>query len=373
MSSFTFYEFFAGGGMARVGLGPNWTCLAANDIDIKKTKVYAQNFGSHGLHQQDIRTLSASSLPSHADLAWASFPCQDLSVAAKGAGINGTRSSVLDHFIRLIAELRSDGRAPKILVLENVPNLLTSSKGSDFRQVCTDLVAHGYKFGPLLIDAKHFLPQSRERLFIVALREDLPQPTHLLGTGLEHSMPKRLWNALDSLPANMRSEHLRWALPNSTRPFSCNLASLLEPDHSAHWCSATKTDRLLGLMSPDHREEVTFREKSGSRFVGAVFRRTRTVDGLKQQRAEVRFDGLAGCLRTAKGGSSRQELLVIDEGHTRSRLVSGREMARLMGLPDNYKLSASDTQAANLLGDGVVVPVVRNLAEHLLEPILRSV
>ncbi|MDZ4363364.1 DNA cytosine methyltransferase, partial [Brevundimonas sp.] len=88
------------------------------------------------------------------------------------------------------------------------------------------------------------------------------------------------------------------------------------------------------------------------------------------QRAEVRFDGMAGCLRTPSGGSSRQSLLVIEAGIVRSRLISPRETARLMGLDDAYRLPAGSSQAYHLTGDGVVVPVVRHLARHLFEPIL---
>jgi DNA (cytosine-5)-methyltransferase 1 len=93
---------------------------------------------------------------------------------------------------------------------------------------------------------------------------------------------------------------------------------------------------------------------------------------VKVQRAEVRFDGLAGCLRTPAGGSSRQTLLVLDDGRVRSRLLSAREAARLMGLPDDYPLPDSQTAALHLLGDGVAAPVVRFIAEHVLAPLARA-
>ena len=109
---------------------------------------------------------------------------------------------------------------------------------------------------------------------------------------------------------------------------------------------------------------------SGTRQVGAVFRRMRVEDGQRVQRAEVRFDGLAGCLRTPRGGSSRQTLVVVEHGEVRSRLVSPREGARLMGLPDSYALPRAATGALHVVGDGVVVPVVRWLAEQILEPLL---
>lgn len=86
----SFYEFFAGGGMARAGLGPGWQCLFANDLDPKKTACYAENWGAVHLRVGDVAALTTADLPTGADLAWASFPCQDLSLAGSGAGLNGS-------------------------------------------------------------------------------------------------------------------------------------------------------------------------------------------------------------------------------------------------------------------------------------------
>ena len=111
---------------------------------------------------------------------------------------------------------------------------------------------------------------------------------------------------------------------------------------------------------------------AGGRKVGAVFRRMRIEDGVRVQRAEVRFDGLAGCLRTPRGGSSRQTLVVVENGQVRSRLISAREGARLMGLPDGYRLPKAATGALHVIGDGVAAPVVRWLAGEILEPLLAA-
>jgi DNA (cytosine-5)-methyltransferase 1 len=90
-----------------------------------------------------------------------------------------------------------------------------------------------------------------------------------------------------------------------------------------------------------------------------------------QQRLEWRCDSLAGALRTAKDGSSVQDIVVVDGPAIRSRKLSPREGARLMGLHDGYRLPDNTTVANTLLGDGVCVPVVRFLAAHVVEPILR--
>ncbi len=81
----TYYEFFAGGGMARCGLGDGWDCLYANDIDARKAQSYAANWGADHLHVGDVGALKADDLPGRADLAWASSPCQDLSLAGRRA------------------------------------------------------------------------------------------------------------------------------------------------------------------------------------------------------------------------------------------------------------------------------------------------
>ena len=167
------------------------------------------------------------------------------------------------------------------------------------------------------------------------------------------------------MPEALKAKWVWWRLDAPARRNS-DLSSLLEPDEAMTWRSAAQTLDLLAMMEPRHRARVDTAMASGARSAGAVFRRTRK--GV--QRAEVRFDGLAGCLRTPRGGSSRQMLLIIDEGKVRSRLLTGREGARLMGLPDSYHLPLTTTSALHVVGDGVAVPVVRHLARDVLEPLL---
>jgi DNA (cytosine-5)-methyltransferase 1 len=107
-------------------------------------------------------------------------------------------------------------------------------------------------------------------------------------------------------------------------------------------------------------------QAAGRRMVGGVYKRTRNG----QQRAEVRFDDMAGCLRTPVGGSSRQTLVIVEGARIRSRLLSPREAARLMGLPESYELPERYNEAYHIAGDGLAVPVVRHLAASLFEPML---
>jgi DNA (cytosine-5)-methyltransferase 1 len=154
-----FYEFFAGGGMARAGLGPSWTCLFANDIDPKKAGAYARNWGEKELETADVGKLSTVDLPGRANLAWASFPCQDLSLAGMGAGLKGARSGTFWSFWDLIKGLAREGRQPELVVVENVAGTLSSRGGRDFSVLSEALAGERYRFGVLVIDAVHFVPQ----------------------------------------------------------------------------------------------------------------------------------------------------------------------------------------------------------------------
>ena len=349
----TLYEFFAGGGMARLGLGEGWRCLLANDFDPVKVTTYRANFGGKDLREGDVWALSAGDLPGRADLAWASSPCQDFSLAGGRAGLAGGRSSAFFGFWRLIEALNGEGRAPRLIVIENVVGLLTSHGGRDFEALCRALEGQGYRFGALEIDAARFTPQSRPRVFVVASRAPRPD---LTGESPFHTPGVRA--AFAALAPGLRASWCWWRLP-APPARNTDLAAILE---DADWRPEAETARLLSLMNPAHRGRL----ESGARVVGAVFRRTRP-DG---QRAEVRTDGLAGCLRTPRGGSSRQAIVVAENGRVRSRLLTSREGARLMGLPESYVLPQRTNAALHVVGDGVAVPVVRWLAEHLLEPLL---
>ncbi|WP_163228472.1 DNA cytosine methyltransferase [Caulobacter rhizosphaerae] len=361
-----FYEFFAGGGMARLGLGEAWTCAFANDFDPVKAATYRANFADAGaangeghFHQGDVWKIAPADLPGQADLAWASSPCQDFSLAGARAGLQGGRSSAFFGFWKLMEALSAEGRGPDTVVVENVVGLLTSHGGADFTALCRALAEQGYRFGALEIDAARFVPQSRPRVFVIA--------TRLPVDGLSGSSPfqtRAVRDAHARLPADLTAAWIWWSLA-APPARNTDLSALLEPDDQVAWRSDAATAALLDLMAPAHRAAVQVRVQSGERAVGAVFRRMRGGE----QRAEVRFDGLAGCLRTPRGGSSRQTLLVIDRGQVRSRLLSAREGARLMGLADAYRLPRSATAGLHVIGDGVAAPVVRWLADGLLTPL----
>lgn len=368
----SFYEFFAGGGMARAGLGAGWHCSFANDFDFKKSQSYKDNWGSDVLRTEDVRTLATAQMPGRADLAWASFPCQDLSLAGGGAGLRGDRSGTFWPFWNLIEGLRTEDRAPSLVVIENVCGTLTSHDGKDFAAICGALRTGGYRFGALIVDAALFVPQSRPRLFFIAVRDNIEIPTELRLDG-----PSNLWHtralrtAHGKLQPADRLNWIWWRLP--APPLRrVQLADLIEDEpESVTWHTPEETQHLLEMMSELNRAKVEGAQAEDTPIVGAIYKRTRRDDrGQKVQRAEVRFDGVAGCLRTPAGGSSRQLVMVVRGNSVKSRLISSRETARLMGLSDQYELPTNYNEAYHLTGDGVVVPAVRHIASHLLEPVV---
>ncbi len=371
---YKFYEFFAGGGMVRAGLGSHWSCVFANDFDHKKCATYRTNWGSDVIKPVNVKTLKTSDLPGTADLVWASFPCQDLSLAGGGAGLSGERSGTFWPFWDLMKSLVKEGRAPGIIVLENVCGALTSHEGKDFSAICETFQQADYQYGAMVIDAALFVPQSRPRLFIIGVRGEVLIPDRLHSNGpIAPWHTRTLRMAFDNLPAKSKKAWMWWN-PSAPPKRKVTLVDLIENEPiGVTWHSEAETRALLSLMSKVNLAKVKAAQKIGKRIVGTIYKRTRQDEnGFKAQRAEVRFDNVAGCLRTPAGGSSRQLIILVEGEKIRSRLISSRETARLMGLPDKYKLPENYNEAYHLTGDGVVVPVVRHLAVNLFELILES-
>lgn len=363
----TFYEFFAGGGMARAGLGKGWACLLANDFSEIKAKSYVDNWGAQDLIVGDVFDIDLDKVPGTADLAWGSFPCQDLSLAGSGAGLSGGRSGAFWGFWEIVSGLDSRGRKPRMVVIENVYGALTANDGKDFDQILMAAETAGYVMGAVVMDAVHFVPQSRPRLFVICVDESMTLPLAVQGSG-----PTALWHpdavvrAYGRLSPQARSAWRWWSLPMPVQPVA-RLEDIIEQEpQGVSWHTPTQTTKILSMMTELNRRKVNEAQALRRVKVGTIYKRTR----LGVQRAEVRFDGIAGCLRTPTGGSSRQTIMVVEGDAIRTRLLSPREAARLMGLPESYRLPTRYNDAYHLAGDGVAVPVVAHIENNLLSPIL---
>ncbi len=368
------YEFFAGGGMSRLGLGPRWRCAFANEWSEKKAAAYAARFGSRELRVDDVANVITNELPGQPDLAWASFPCQDLSLAGSGAGLRGKRSGTFRPFWKLITGLAAENRAPRLVVLENVVGALTSHGGKDFAAIIGAFAEVGYRVGCLVVDAVRFVPQSRPRLFVVGVSSDAPVPRSLIAAAPSDPWhPRSLRTAREQLPPAWDNHWIWWRVPVPTTRVK-SLSSIMEDQPvGVAWHTPEETRYLLSLMSPLHLRKVEAAKRTGVRMVGTVYKRTRPGEnGERNQRAEVRFDDIAGCLRTPVGGSSRQTVIIVEGNQVRSRLLSPREAARLMGVPEDYPLPEKYNDAYHLFGDGLVVPAVAWIEKHLLYPLAVS-
>lgn len=367
MSEFQFYDFFAGVGLAELGLAESgWSCVWANDIDPGKRSIYVQNFDPAQYHLGDVNDVQAYNLPLPVDMAWASFPCQDLSLAGWRRGLDARRSGAFWAFHRIMAELHERGCRPPLIVIENVVGLL---HGKDFAGLCEALADLDMQFGAVVIDAKHFVPQSRPRVFVIAVDRsvDASAFASVWPTALPWA-PKAIHRAKSTLSPRCKELWRWWTLP-SELPSVGAVSDLIEDQPTdVKWNSDEQTQYLLSLMSETNIAKVRMAQQSGIRHVGFLYRRTR--EG--KQRAEVRFDGIAGCLRTTYGGSSRQTVVTVEGDWIRSRLLSPREAARLMGVPDSFSLEGKYNDTYRAMGDGVAVPAVKWLSDNLLTPLAHA-
>jgi len=361
----TFAEFFAGIGLMRLGLErQGWSVAFANDIDPRKQAMYRGHFEDDGqlFAMGDVHDLPADQIPTVA-LATASFPCNDLSLAGARNGLNGSESSAFWGVMRLLEEMGD--RRPSLILLENVTGFLSSHGGRDFEQALVALNRLGYAVDAFMIDAAWFVPQSRPRLFVVGVRDTATalhetwQAYHFFESRLR---PKALADFILTHP------QIRWRVRDLPEPpiAGPQLETILEdlPAAAPEWWSPERAAYLLNQMSERHRA-LADRMIAGDRWsYGTVFRRMRNGKSM----AELRTDGIAGCLRTPRGGSGRQILFKAGFGQYQARLITPREAARLMGA-DDYTIAVPLNQALFGFGDAVCVPVVAWIAEHYLNPL----
>jgi DNA (cytosine-5)-methyltransferase 1 len=361
----TFAEFFAGIGLMRLGLErAGWTIVFANDIDHDKYKMYSDHFQGASTHFiiDDVHKLNPVQVPS-ATLATASFPCNDLSLAGARHGLCGKQSSAYWGFIRVLEKMGE--RRPPIVLLENVSGFLTSNGGRDFQAALLALNRLGYAVDPMIIDAARFVPQSRIRLFVLGISRNGRSAWGI------HETPSFYESEIRPKPlAEFIFHHpeIVWSireLPSLPKRFS-SLKDILEdlPDDSPFWWSKDRCDYLVNQMSEKHAAQLRVMMAAKAWSCGTVFRRIRKEKSM----AELRTDGLAGCLRTPRGGSGRQILVQAGFGRVKARLLTPRECSRLMGA-DEFTVKAPLNQALFGFGDAVCVPVITWLAQNYLNPL----
>jgi len=359
-------DFFAGIGlMAMAAHESGWATAWANDHDPDKERLFRHNLPSVPFVPGPVSEVDADSIPG-VGLLTAGFPCTDLSLAGRSAGLEaGPQSSAFFEIPRLLNDLGA--RRPAFVVFENVPALITSRCGADFR-VCLDQIARcGYTLDAVVVNAAWFVPQSRPRVVILATHEDI-EVSPLLGRAEREAAstvrPERLASFIRANP------DLPWRLRPLPEPPAAapDLESILDPfdEDSDAWWTEPRLHRLLGQIPERHLDRLkAIRDERGVAHATA-FRRMRKG----RSTAELRFDGLAGCLRTPKGGSAKQILVRLDEEWFQARYLSARECAKLMGA-DAFGWDPTATSENELLfgfGDAVCVPAIAWVMDNMVNP-----
>jgi len=358
-------EYFAGIGLVRLGLElAGWNIVFANDYAVEKYKMYDAFFNDAQDHYvvENIFNLNPNFIPKTL-LATASFPCIDLSLAGNRHGINGKHSSAFWGFTEILKKQGND--KPKLVLLENVNGWLTSNNGEDFRLTIKALNSLGYACDVISLDAIRFTPQSRPRVFVIGMQIDHPnQDTLRLIRRPDSVANKTLKNTLES------NFDLNWHIleipepPNANKSGLSKIVELLNDDDE-RWWSDDKVSRHLEMMHDTHRTRIMNHIDDELLAFRTMYRRVRKG----KQRAEVRANDTAGCLRTASGGSSRQMVVQIGKGQVKMRHMTPREYARLQGVPDEYPISLGINQSLTGFGDAVCVPVITWIAKNILNPL----
>lgn len=355
----TALEFFSGIGLARAGMeAAGIQTVWANDLDDVKCRLYAAQWGLGELVKGDVFDMKAGDVPT-ADIAWASSPCTDLSLAGKRGGlVEGAESKAFFGFVNVLEGLGA--RAPQAVVLENVCGLASSHQGNDFRMVVETFNRLGYSVDAFELNARRWLPQSRPRMFVVGTK-------HPVGGGVVDTSirPDRVaWIHVDG--------SLRTHVTPVERPPSLlagGLTALVESldNGDPRWWDEERCEAFVSSLSDVQRRRFETLRQAPSTVARTAYRRTRSG----QPVWEVRQDDIAGCLRTARGGSSRQAVVLLGQGRARMRWMTGLEYARLQGA-GGFRLDGfTEPQIQHAFGDAVAVPAVTWLMEQAVLPTLR--
>ena len=379
-----FAEFFAGVGLVHEALSEDgWACSWANDICDEKQETYVANFGSAEFHLGDVWDCAKAPqvIPNQCFLYTASFPCTDMSLAGSRKGLAGEESGTLNAVLSIIENKRKSENHPYLIMLENVQGFLTSHGGADVAFTVEKLNELGYVVDLIELDAVYFTPQSRPRVFLLAARSEVAEKVMHIKSN-NHILDS-WWNTFESNPL-LRTERIKnivkansslnWGLFDIPIPpkRKTNLPSILEThlnEKPSAWWSEERKNHLFSQMSHLHKELLKKMLSKNEYSYGTVYRRTR--QGVPF--AELRADGVAGCLRTPRGGSSKQILICAGFGNWSVRLLTAREYARLQGVGDHFVLPENENKGYFAMGDAVCVPAIKFISNHIITPAYREI
>ncbi|MFU2208793.1 DNA cytosine methyltransferase [Solidesulfovibrio sp. C21] len=342
-------DFFAGSGLVSYALSRYFDLVWSNDVCPKKADVFRTNYPDKPFKLASIAGISGDDVPAAA-LSWASFPCQDLSLAGPAKGIRASRSGLVWEWLRVMDTMK---QKPPLVVAENVIGLLSTHEGRHYAELHNALMSRGYRVGAIVLDAIHFVPQSRPRVFVIGVDVHAPRLREFESNGPNWLHPLAVIRAAAGVES-----FVWWNMPQP-RNRAQNLSDIVDLTIPCH--DAARSKKNLALIPLNHLLRLN---ECGLNVVPG-YKRIRQG----RQVLELRFDDVAGCLRTPGGGSSKQFLVIRCGSQWRTRLLTPREAAKLMGAPRGFILPTSANDAYRAMGDAVAVPVARYLAKSLLSKI----
>ena len=296
-----FFDLFCGVGGFRLGMEANGNvCIGSCEIDKYARQTYAKNFG-HEPEYTDVRKINPGELEDF-DCLCAGFPCQAFSIAGKRRGFDDTRGTLFFEILRIARE-----KQPSILFLENVKGLLSHDKGETFRTIIESMDELGYDVEWQVLDSSHWVPQHRERIFIIG---------HLRGKPKSQVFsPHDTFKDQDDRNTNSKKEGISATLTTKQDRYP-NAGFIVEP------VSTLNKDTYRGngrRMKSDNEDSFTIT----------------TLD-----RHGIRLDG-------------------------KYRFFTPLECERLQGFPDGWTEGVSDVQRYKQMGNAVTATVVEYVAQFL--------
>lgn len=316
-SQYTFIDLFAGIGGTRTGYENAGTeCVFTSEWDKYAQLTYIKNFGD--IPMGDIQKIESASIPDF-DILLAGFPCQPFSIAGVSKNISLGRKHGFDHakqgnLFFDIARILEDKKPPAFM-LENVKNLASHDKGNTFKVITGILEDLGYTINYKVIDAKYYVPQHRERVYIVGFDKKI-------------------------VPENFKFEFPEREKTMKVKEMP-KLKDILEKNVDPKY---TLTDKLWAYL-----QKYAAKHKAAGNGFGF---------GIADPESYTRTLSA----RYYKDGS---EILIAQAGKNPRRLTP-RECARLMGFKDSFEIPVSDMQAYKQFGNSIVVPVVTDIAKRVV-------
>lgn len=330
-ADFTFIDLFAGIGGIRMGFEEHGGhCVFTSEWDKYAVKTYCENFGTNHPLEGDITKVPVDNIPDH-DVLLAGFPCQPFSIAGvskkKSLGrLHGfedkTQGTLFFDVARIIKE-----KQPKAFLLENVKNLMSHDQGRTFQVIKETLQDElGYKIFPKVVDAKGFVPQHRERIYIVGFRDDT---------------------------------NFSWDAFRCKDKAAKTMGDILHPQNGTE---EAEKDYTLGKDAKVN-EKYILSDKLWKFLFGYAAKHKAKGNGFGYGMVTKKCTSRTLSARYYKDGSE----ILINRGKGNPRRMTPRECARIMGYRDTFKIPVSDTQAYKQFGNSVVVPVIEEIA-YIMKP-----